>query len=246
MLKQTINFKDFNGVEREETLYFNLTEAELVDMQADSEEGIQKDMMDAVKAKDMRKLLDFVKMLVHGAYGVRDKDGIHFHKSPEITAAFVNSAMYSPLLLSLFQDEGTRAEQFINGLMPADLVAAAIAQSQGQGTQAAPESSNYAPDARTLFAQQQAQRAAAEEGHVNEATPVGVPAAPIQTTPSTQDAAPVQVGQTDETPAQEAPRSFRVKETPMDEGAAQAKAEQKAAEDAEFQEWKRKRDAGEL
>ena len=235
MLKQTINFKDFNGIDREETLYFNLTEAELVEMQADSEEGIQKDMMDAVKAKDMRKLLDFVKMLVHGAYGERDKDGIHFHKSPEITARFVNSAMYSPLLLSLFQEEGARAEKFITGLMPADLVQRAINQSQGGGEQSAPEQS-YAPSARETFDRRRAEAEAAQQPHYNEAPPVGV----TQSAPSTQDAAPVQLGQTEG-----APKGFRVKETPMDEGAAEElsrREAREAQEQAEFEAWKAQRD----
>lgn len=213
MLKQTITFEDFNGNERELDLYFNLTEAELVDMQADSEEGIQKDMMDAVAAKDMRRLLDFVKMLVHRAYGERDKDGIHFHKSPEITAAFVNSAMYSPLLLSLFQDEGARTEAFITGLMPADLVQKAIDQSQGLGNQPAPQTG---PGSSFRRPQDHLPKQESESTpKLNEAPAIGRPSSPaVATVPEEfQPAQRTKFVPVVEEPEQ--PQPFRVKEEPI-------------------------------
>lgn len=246
MLKQPISFTDFNGETREEDIYFNLTEAELVDWQADSEEGLQKEMMDAVKSKDMRKLLDFIKTLVFKAYGERDKDGIHFNKSPEISQRFVNSAMYSPLLMALFADEGTTTTAFVNGLMPPDLVKKAMEQGNIPGSEDI-QVPDLKPSARELFAQ--ASNSLQETSGVNSAAPIGgspMPAAPVQSTPSTQDAAPVQVGQVSEAPAQDAPHPFRVEETPMDEGAAEALRLQKEAEDAEYAEWRRRRAAGEL
>lgn len=138
MLKQTIEFIDFNGEQRKRDLYFNLTEAELIDMQVDSELGIEHDMQEAIKEKNVRKLLDFVKMLVERSYGERSPDGIHFDKTPEITQRFINSAMYSPLLMSLFQQEGQRTAEFITGLMPPDLIKRAQEQAEGRGTQSAP------------------------------------------------------------------------------------------------------------
>jgi hypothetical protein len=224
MLKKTITFKDFNDVERTTDLYFNLTKTELVDWSADSPDGIQKEMQDAIAAKDQRKLLDFVKELVFRSYGIRDKDGIHFDKSEEISRRFENSAMYDPLLLELFADEGGATSAFINGLMPADLVAAAMKEGNipNPEEQAALRAS-VQPSAREQFAQAQAAR-------VEEAP---APAAPVQVTPSVQDAAPVQ----------EAPRPFRVAETPMDEGAAEELSRRQAREQAEFEEWKRQRDA---
>lgn len=132
MLKHHLVYTDFNDNRREEDLYFNLTEAELVDIQANSNLGIQAELEAAIAENDVKKLLDFIKMLVHKSYGVKSEDGRHFRKSAEITEDFVNSAAYSDLLLSLFQDGGKRGVTFITGVMPADLVARATAQSQGQ------------------------------------------------------------------------------------------------------------------
>lgn len=249
MLKQTIKFRDFNGVERTEDLYFNLTEWELTDMQADSEHGIQKDMQDAIAAKDLRLLLDFVKMLVHAAYGERDRDGIHFNKSPEITQRFINSAMYSPLLLSLFEEEGKRTEAFITGLMPADLVQRAINATQGNRPQ--PQDFLKSDSAfgiketptidETLFS------APSEVAEVDlpgrnafERNFASAPAPEeIVPNPPVSPPAPVQLGRVEEAHPME---SFRVKETPLDPtGAPVSDADADAW--AEFQ---RRRAAGEL
>jgi hypothetical protein len=236
MLKQNIKFKDFNDVPREETLFFNLSEAELVEIQLNSKDGIQKEMEDAVKAKDLAKLLAFIKMLIGKAYGVPNKDGIHFDKSPEITRDFENSAMYSPLLLSLFQDEGKRAEKFITGLMPAELVQRALSQVQSGTAQPTPQDAtvpDVAPSAREMFAQRQAERA--QEDVIDATTPTfqpPVPAAPVQSSPSPQDAPPIDA------------QPFRIKEEPLppvdvnfDNHRAPADDDERAA----FEAWKAQR-----
>jgi len=247
MLKQNITYKDFNGTQRTEDLYFNLTEFELVELQAGSEKGIQADLQEAINNKDIRALLAFIKMLVNKAYGIKSEDGRHFDKSEEITRRFENSALYSDLLLHLFEDEGARAEKFITGLMPADLIARATAASQGKSS-GVPE--GYLPDARELAARHRAQQNIPEPTF-QEAPAIGdttalqfqAPAAreetPIIPGGYTQTSAPVpphqQNVQADPAPAlpTEEHRPFRIKETPLDEV-----AEEKTEEQLEFEAWK--------
>src|SRR5690606_19443202 len=131
MLKQSITYTDFNGTERTEDLYFNLTEAELIDIQVNSQNGIEKDLQDAIDGRDIREILAFIKMLVHKSYGVKSEDGRHFRKSEAITEDFVNSALYSDLLLELFKDEGEKGVKFITGLMPKDLIQRATTAMKG-------------------------------------------------------------------------------------------------------------------
>lgn len=151
MLKQDIKFKDFNGTERTQTLYFNLTEFEIADMQAHSERGIQADLEDAIANKNVAQILDFIKMLVHKSYGIKSEDGLHFRKSPEIIADFESSALYSDLLLHLFQDGGNRGVQFITGLMPADLV-------RGASQKVNPNGGNVEKSARERFEERQKEK----------------------------------------------------------------------------------------
>lgn len=164
MLKKTITFTGFDGVERTTDLYFNLTKTDLIDWSADSPQGIQYDMQIAIDNQDKRKLLDFVKDLIFRSYGIRDADGVHFDRSPEISRRFMNSAMYDALLLEIFGDEdGTVAAAFINGLMPPDLVKAAMKQANIPNPEEKAEvAASYAPSAREQFkkAQEDAQKPA--------------------------------------------------------------------------------------
>lgn len=128
MYKHQITYTDFNGQQRTEDLYFNLSEAEVIELQANSEFGIQEDLQKAIDNQDIATLLKFVKLLISRSYGIKSDDGRFFRKSPEIMSDFLNSAFYSPLLLSLFENEGDRATAFVTGILPADLIRRAQAQ----------------------------------------------------------------------------------------------------------------------
>jgi hypothetical protein len=154
MLKQTISFTDYNDQPRTVEEYFHINEAELIDMQAHSEGGIQADLEAAIKSNDIGQILDFIKMLVHKSYGKKSVDGIHFDKSPELTQSFINSAYYSDFLLSLIEENGDKGIEFIKGVLPKKLMERALAQAQGQ-PEAAALVAQYAPNAREQFAQAQ-------------------------------------------------------------------------------------------
>jgi len=149
MLIQTITYKDFNGKERTDDLYFNLTEFEVVELQAVSPEGIQKELERAVEASNVAEILNWVKMLVRASYGIRSDDGRHFRKGEEITRDFFNSAVYGPFMLSLFQNNAKKAVEFVNELLNVELVESALAQLVGNN----PDS--LAPSARELYEQHQ-------------------------------------------------------------------------------------------
>jgi hypothetical protein len=155
MLKQTISFTDYNDEPRTVVEYFHLNEAEIVDMQARSKNGIQEDMQEAILSNDVSQVLDFITGLVHKSYGKKSADGLNFDKSPEILHKFVTSAYYSDFLLGLIEDNGLKGQEFVRGIMPAKLVERAAAQVQGI-PQPPLESRSYEPDARERFAQAQA------------------------------------------------------------------------------------------
>ena len=163
MLKQTIKFKDYNDQDREITEYFHLNEAEIVDLQAKSENGIQADMQDAILSNDAARVLDFIKNLVHLSYGKKSADGINFDKTPEILHKFITSAYYPDFLLGLIEDDGAKGQEFVRGIMPAKLVERAAAQVQGQA-QPPLDSRTYEPSARERF--DAAQAASSESGSV--------------------------------------------------------------------------------
>ena len=171
MLKQDIKFTDYNNNERTITEYFHLNEAEIVELQAKSVNGIQAEMQDAILSNDAGRVLDFIKMLVHKSYGKKSLDGLNFEKSPEILQKFVTSAYYSDFLLGLIEDNGLKGQEFVQGIMPAKLVERALAQVQGENG-GEPDRTVYGQSAREQFAAAQAAKQSATLD-VNSTYPAG-------------------------------------------------------------------------
>ena len=120
MLKKTIKFTDFDGRERSEDYYFNLSKAELADMQMSEYGGLDKLLTKIINANDNVKLYQYFRDIVQKSYGVKSLDGKRFIKDPEETKAFTETGAYSELIMELIQDADA-ASNFINGIMPADL-----------------------------------------------------------------------------------------------------------------------------
>ena len=74
MLPITKKYIDFNGVEREETFYFNLTKAELAEWELGVTGGLSKMVEKITAAKDVPALAKLFKEVVLKAYGVKSDD----------------------------------------------------------------------------------------------------------------------------------------------------------------------------
>lgn len=122
MIKQTIDYLDYNGKGQRDELYFNLTEFEVIEIQVASPLGIHGDLRRAIDEEDNQGVLNFVKILVHNGYGIKSADGKHFEKSPEILNRFLNSAAYSPFIMDLFTDIPGKLVPFVNNLIPDSLI----------------------------------------------------------------------------------------------------------------------------
>lgn len=117
MLKKTIKYTDYNGVEREENHWFNLTEAEIVEMEMGETGGYAEMLQEMVKANDVPKLMKVFKKFIFKAYGLKNPDGIHFDKSEEISRAFSHTEAYSVLFMELVTD-AQKAADFVNAIIP--------------------------------------------------------------------------------------------------------------------------------
>lgn len=129
MHKVPMTYTDFNGIQRTETFYFNLTKAELIDMQLTTYGGYAETVKAIIDAKDQPALISIFKELLMKAYGKKSPDGRRFDKNPEITADFVNCQAYSDLYMKLVMDDEYAAD-FISRLIPADLAAEAAKAAQ--------------------------------------------------------------------------------------------------------------------
>ena len=120
MLKKTITFTDYNDVERTEDFHFNLSKAEVMEMEMSTAGGLAEYIQKIVNTKDQPKLIKIFKDLVLKAYGEKSADGRRFIKSDELRTEFEQTEAYSQLFMELATD-ADKASEFINGIVPADL-----------------------------------------------------------------------------------------------------------------------------
>ena len=120
MYTKTIKYTDYNGVEREEKFSFNLTKAEIMEMEMSEVGGLTETINRIVAAQDAPQLIKLFKDLILRAYGEKSADGKRFVKNDEIKEAFSQTEAYSILFMELAQD-ADKASEFVNGIIPADL-----------------------------------------------------------------------------------------------------------------------------
>lgn len=118
MLKKTIKYTDYNGVEREEDFYFNLTKAELLEMQTSEDGGFSELIQTAIKKQDVKVVMSIFKDLILKAYGEKSADGKRFIKSKELSDEFSQTEAFSNLYIELATDEKA-SQEFVNGVCPA-------------------------------------------------------------------------------------------------------------------------------
>ena len=118
MLKKTITYNDYNGTERTEDFYFNLTKAEIMEMEMSTSGGLAEMITKIVATKDAPAIIKIFKELILKAYGEKSPDGKRFIKSEEISIAFSQTEAYSQLFMELATDADA-ASTFVNGIVPA-------------------------------------------------------------------------------------------------------------------------------
>jgi hypothetical protein len=117
MLKKTIKYSDYNGLERTEDFYFNLTKAELMEMEMSTAGGLTEMINKIVATQDAPAIIKIFKELVLKAYGEKSADGKRFIKSEELATAFSQTEAYSILFMELATDPDA-ASAFVNGIVP--------------------------------------------------------------------------------------------------------------------------------
>lgn len=117
MLKKTITYTDYNGNERTEDFYFNLTQAEVAEMEMSTSGGLSEMITRIVAAQDHPQIIKIFKDLILRAYGEKSPDGKRFVKSKELSNEFSQTEAYSQLFMELATDADA-ASKFVNAIVP--------------------------------------------------------------------------------------------------------------------------------
>lgn len=126
MYKKTITYTDYNGKERTEDFYFNLTKAELMEINFGFSGGMEQSIRDIVDMQDGKKLMELFKEFILRSYGEKSPDGRRFIKSKEMAEEFSQTEAYSELFMELSSDDKA-ANEFLINTLPKDAVAKAEA-----------------------------------------------------------------------------------------------------------------------
>ena len=117
MRKETITFTDYNGNQRTEDFFFNLSKAEVMELELSTAGGLAEMINKVVATQDGPQIVKIFKDLVLRAYGEKSADGRRFIKSEELRTAFAQTEAYSELFMKLATNADAAAE-FINGIVP--------------------------------------------------------------------------------------------------------------------------------
>lgn len=122
MYIKKMTYTDFLGVERTEEFCFNLTKAEIAELELTTDGGLEKQLQKIVDSKQQAEIVRQFKKIILAAYGEISPDGRYFEKSKEKADRFASTQAYSDLFMEL-STNAEAATEFVNRIIPTDLVA---------------------------------------------------------------------------------------------------------------------------
>lgn len=120
MYKREATYIDFNGIERKEDFFFNLTEAEILKMEWGEAGGLADQLLRILKKKDAVEIMKTFDKLIDASYGVKSGDGRLFVKNPEVLAEFKATQAYSDLYKEICTDS-EKAIKFVMEIIPVEV-----------------------------------------------------------------------------------------------------------------------------
>lgn len=133
MLKKIVNYTDFDNNQRTETLYFNMTQTELVEFAMDLPDGVTNSVAEAGKLDEQQAamvmieklggkgVMGFIKNLLLKSYGIKSEDGRRFIKSPALSEEFSQTLAFDAIFMELMGDDNA-ASDFVNSVIPASVI----------------------------------------------------------------------------------------------------------------------------
>lgn len=112
-----MTYMDYDGNERTEDFYFNLSRAEITEMEVSETGGLVNMIERVIAEQDAKQIIKIFKDLILQSYGVKSPDGKRFIKSDELREAFTQTEAYSDLFMELAENADS-ATTFVNGIIP--------------------------------------------------------------------------------------------------------------------------------
>lgn len=119
MLKRTMTYTDYDGNQVTEDFYFNLTKAELLELEMSTDKvvGIENTVRRLQEERDGKEIMKMFKEIIRKAIGRKSADGRRFIKNDEIADEFMQTEAYSDLVFELCTD-AEKGAAFFNAIVP--------------------------------------------------------------------------------------------------------------------------------
>lgn len=120
MFSRTFEYKGYDGQMHKDVRWFNLSEAELYELDLSSVHGFTGTMNRLLSAERTKEIVDMFKSIILGSVGERSADGRKFLKNDDIRADFYQSKAYSDLFVELVSS-GEKLAEFLRGAIPEEI-----------------------------------------------------------------------------------------------------------------------------
>lgn len=119
MIKKTMTYKDYDGNERTEDFWFNLTKAEAAKLEFGTTGGVSKMIERIIQEQDAKRILEVFEDLICRSYGKKSPDGKRFVKNQAQTEEFLQTEAYSDLFIE-FMNNPDEFSKFFAGVLNFD------------------------------------------------------------------------------------------------------------------------------
>ena len=122
MLTKEITYVDYDGNERKEKFYFNLTKTELIRLEHSMKGGLNEHIKKITAEEDSKEIIKLIEEIVSSSYGEKSADGKRFVKVVDghsLGEDFLQTPAYDELFCELVTDDEKLAA-FIKGVMPSE------------------------------------------------------------------------------------------------------------------------------
>ena len=135
MLKKSITYVDYNGEKQTDDCYFNLSKAELLEMEMSEKGGFENYIRKLMEEKDNKKIYKLFKDLILMSYGQKSADGRSFIKKKMVDGQmiylkdeFEQTEAFTELMMELISGGDEAMAKFINALIPKEIAEQAAKQ----------------------------------------------------------------------------------------------------------------------
>ena len=120
MFSREFEYTGYDGQPKKDTYWFNLSEAELYEIELSSIRGFTGEMTKLMKEERTKEIVDAFKGIILSSVSVVSPDGRKFLKSEDIKEDFYRSKAYSQLFVELVSS-GEKLAEFLKGAIPEDI-----------------------------------------------------------------------------------------------------------------------------